>query len=190
MEPFNWVDIDGIRYSWDGQGSISCAGRFGYHATIAGDRLDGLEIENEAGEVAGGLYIDFATATAAYVPVAGTEHAHAMILVGHQQGQQEYPLSSLGGDSLHNLLEQSDPLAWSPIMEQTGQFPQDAHQHVAVTSQVLSWDSFHFEDESLLPAIEGVPSSTHVPPLSEPIVMISLELTNQVFDQLPPLHEI
>mgnify|MGYP006157597999 CR=1 FL=1 len=53
MQSFNWVDIDGIRYSWDGQGSITCTGQFGYQASIAGDRLDGMEIENEAGDVAG-----------------------------------------------------------------------------------------------------------------------------------------
>ncbi len=36
MQSFNWVDIDGIRYSWDGQGNITCAGQFGYQASIAG----------------------------------------------------------------------------------------------------------------------------------------------------------
>ena len=50
MQSFRWVDIDGIRYSWDGQGHITCAGQFGYQASIAGDRLDGVEIENDAGE--------------------------------------------------------------------------------------------------------------------------------------------
>lgn len=52
MQSFNWVDIDSIRYSWDGQGNITCAGQFGYQASIAGDRLDGMEIENDAGDVA------------------------------------------------------------------------------------------------------------------------------------------
>ncbi|WP_034282893.1 hypothetical protein [Aeromonas salmonicida] len=44
MQSFNWVDIDGIRYSWDGQGSITCTGQFGYQATMAGDRIDGLDL--------------------------------------------------------------------------------------------------------------------------------------------------
>lgn len=52
MQSFNWVDIDGIRYSWDGQGSITCTGQFGYQATMAGDRIDGLDLESEDGDVA------------------------------------------------------------------------------------------------------------------------------------------
>jgi hypothetical protein len=46
MGPFNWVDIDGIRYSWDGQDNIVCSGRFGYQAAMTGDKLNGLELES------------------------------------------------------------------------------------------------------------------------------------------------
>ena len=58
MQSFNWVDIDGIRYSWDGQDSIVCSGRFGYQATMTGGKLNGLELEEARWDVAGLLDVD------------------------------------------------------------------------------------------------------------------------------------
>ncbi|MEH8176011.1 hypothetical protein [Aeromonas veronii] len=186
MQSFNWVDIDGIRYSWDGQGNITCAGQFGYQASIAGDRLDGMEIENEAGDVAGSLYVDFATASITYVPVMDTESAHNMILVGHHQGQQEYPLASFHSPLLQDLLGPSDTIPWSAMEEDSG----GTNIGQAVQGHVLSWDSFHFDDEVLVcgaaPALDM--ANQNQDPGS--MVTISLDLTNQILDQLPPLHDI
>jgi len=81
MQSFNWVDIDGIRYSWDGQGSITCTGQFGYQATMAGDRIDGLDLESEDGDVAGSLNVDFAAATIAFNPAMDAEPPHRVVLV-------------------------------------------------------------------------------------------------------------
>ena len=186
MQSFNWVDIDGIRYSWDGQGNITCAGQFGYQASIAGDRLDGMEIENEAGDVAGSLYVNFAAASITYVPVMDTESAHNMILVGHDQGQQEYPLASFHSPLLHDLLGPSDTIAWSAMEDESD----GANIGQAVQGHVLSWDSFHFDDEVLVAQVSNTPVSAGGGHESAPVVTISLDLTNQVLDQIPPLHDI
>ncbi|MCF3099492.1 hypothetical protein EHZ86_20040 [Aeromonas australiensis] len=186
MQSFNWIDIDGIRYSWDGQGSITCAGQFGYQASIAGDRLDGMEIENEAGDVAGSLYVDFAAASITYVPVMDTESAHNMILVGHEHGQQEYPLASFHTPLLHDFLVPSDTIPWSAMEELSG-----GHDSGQVTQgHVLSWDSFHFDDEVLV--CDAAPALDLANQSQEPgsMVTISLDLTNQILDQVPPLHDI
>ena len=68
MQSFNWVDIDGIRYSWDGQDNIVCSGRFGYQAAMTGDKLNGLELESEDGDVAGLLNVDFAASSISFTP--------------------------------------------------------------------------------------------------------------------------
>ena len=185
MQSFNWVDIDGIRYSWDGQGHITCAGQFGYQASIAGDRLDGVEIENDAGDVAGSLYVDFAAASISYVPVMDTESAHNMILVGHDHGQQEYPLASFHSPLWQDLLVPSDTIAWSAMEGSSG-----TDIGKAVQGHVLSWDSFHFDD-AVLVCDETSPLDKAVQsPDPGSVVTISLDLTNQILDQIPPLHDI
>lgn len=186
MQSFNWVDIDGIRYSWDGQGNITCAGQFGYQASIAGDRLDGVDIENEAGDVAGSLYVDFANASISYVPVVDTESAHNMILVGHEHGQQEYPLANLYSPQWHDLLGPSDTIAWAATVEENG--CTDLGQ--PVQGHVLSWDSFHFDDDALVCEVMPVSTQAEQSPAPAAVITISLDLTNQVLDQLPPLHEV
>jgi hypothetical protein len=187
MQSFNWVDIDGIRYSWDGRGNITCAGQFSYQASIVGDRLDGMEIENDDGDVAGSLYVDFAAASITYVPVMGAESAHNMILVGHGLGQQEYLLTSFHATLLQDLLGQSDTIAWST----EGHYGEGRDCGAGGQEHVLSWDSFHFDDEVLVggatPALDVANQSQD--PGS--MVSISLELTNQILDLVPPpLHDI
>lgn len=186
MQSFNWVDIDGIRYSWDGQGNITCAGQFGYQASIAGDRLDGMEIENDAGDVAGSLYVDFASASISYVPLMGAESAQNMILVGHDLGQQEYPLSSFHAPLLQDLLGQSDTIAWST----EGYRGEGRDCSAGGRGHVLSWDSFHFDDEVLVCGATSPLDKVEQTPDTGSVVTISLDLTNQILDQLPPLHDI
>lgn len=186
MQSFNWVDIDGIRYSWDGQGNITCAGQFGYQASIAGDRLDGMEIENDAGDVAGSLYVDFATASITYVPVVASEASRNVILVGHEQGQQEYPLISFHPASLQDLLGQSDTIACLAMDEEIS----PSAMAPPAQGHLLSWDSFHFDDEGLV--CGATPPSDEAQQLTDAgsTITISLDLTNQLLAQIPPLHEI
>ncbi|MNG85268.1 hypothetical protein D3C79_440240 [compost metagenome] len=185
MQSFNWVDIDGIRYSWDGQDSIVCTGRFGYQATMQGDKISALDLENEDGEVAGRLNVDFAAPHISFTPTEDAPLPHMMVLVGHEQGQQEYSLQSLSDSSLQGLLSHGEELDWSSLVVVTASEPSMPSQ-----GHVLSWDSFHFEDESLLGA--EVPSSviaSHGNPLGGEI-SINIDMTNQVLEQIPPLHDI
>ena len=186
MQPFNWVDIDGIRYSWDGQGYISCAGQFGYQASIAGARLDGIEIENEAGDVAGSLSVDFAGAAINYLPIIDSESTHKVILVGYIDGQQEYQLDHVHSPFYQDLLGQSETIPWSTITSASS----SADMEQPVPGQVLSWDSFHFDDEILLGSMATLPEVTDQTRDSGSSITISLDLTNQILDQIPPLHEI
>jgi hypothetical protein len=185
MQSFNWVDIDGIRYSWDGQGSITCTGQFGYQATMAGDRIDGLDLESEDGDVAGSLNVDFAAATIAFNPAMDAEPPHRVVLVGHDEGQQEYSLQSLSHTCLHDLLIHSDSIDCAPLTTSTLADPISQ-----VQGHVLSWDSFHFDDEDLITSRSVAPvASSHPEPMGNEI-SISIDMTNQVLDQIPPLHDI
>jgi hypothetical protein len=103
MGPFNWIDIDGIRYSWDGQDNIVCSGRFAYQTQLDGSSLTGLEIENEDGEAAGVLNVDFAAMQLSFVPYVGVESPHMVLLCGDGQSQQECSLQSITAP-LHDLL--------------------------------------------------------------------------------------
>ncbi|MGY3867400.1 hypothetical protein [Aeromonas bivalvium] len=185
MEPFNWVDIDGIRYSWNGQGSISCFGRFAYQTQLDGSSLTGLEIENEDGEVAGVLNVDFAAMSLSFVPYVGVEPPHLVLLFGDGLGQQESSLQSLTALP-HDLLASADPLDWSSWGES------GAAIEVASPSEghILSWDSFHFDEETSLPELAGAPeqASPMAPAVNE--ISISLDMSNQVLDMLPPYHDV
>lgn len=185
MQSFNWVDIDGIRYSWDGQGSITCTGQFGYQATMAGDRIDALDLESEDGEVAGSLNVDFASATIAFTPAADAEPPHMVVLVGHDQGQQEYSLQSLSDTCLQDLLMRSDSIDCVPLITSTPADPVNPQQ-----GHVLSWDSFHFDDDVVLGSRSGAPMAPSHQELMGNEISINIDMTNQVLDQIPPLHDI
>lgn len=185
MQSFNWVDIDGIRYSWDGEDSIVCTGRFGYQATMTGDKISALDLETEDGEVAGVLNVDFAASSISFTPAEDASLPHMMVLVGHEQGQQEYSLQSLSDSTLLGLLNHEDDFDWSSLAVVTATAPMSPPQ-----GHVLSWDSFHFEEESLLGAPASVTAmASHGSPLGNEI-SISIDMTNQVLEHISPLHDI
>lgn len=185
MQSFNWVDIDGIRYSWDGQDNIVCTGRFGYQATMTGDKLNGLELETEDGEVAGSLNVDFAASNISFTPAEDAPMPHMMVLVGHEWGQQEYSLQSLNDTPLQGLLSHGDELDWSSLAIVTAPEPMSPPQ-----GHVLSWDSFHFEDDALLGAPSTAAVATRHGSLQDGEISINIDMTNQVLEQIPPLHDI
>lgn len=186
MQSFNWVDIDGIRYSWDGQDNIVCTGRFGYQATMTGDKISGLDLESEDGEVAGSLNVDFAASSISFTPAEDAPLPHMVVLVGHEQGQQEYSLQSLSDSSLQDLLSQGDDFDWSALAIATtpeSTTPSQGH--------ILSWDSFHFEEEdTLLGAREPASVLASHGSLLGSEISINIDMTNQVLEQIPPLHDI
>lgn len=185
MGPFNWIDIDGIRYSWDGQGSISCSGRFAYQTQLDGSRLTGLEIENEDGEAAGVLNVDFAAMQLSFVPYVGVESPHMVLLCGDGQSQQECSLQS-NTAPLHDLLASADPLGWDSWS--------DCVAAVEVISpgegHILSWDSFHFDEADRLPELAATPGLSQPSALAVNEISISLDMSNHVLDFIPPSHEI
>lgn len=185
MQSFNWVDIDGIRYSWDGQGSITCTGQFSYHATMAGDRIDALDLESDDGEVAGSLNVDFAAATISFTPAVDAAPPHMMVLVGHEQGQQEYTLQSLSDVCLQDLLGHSDNIDCAPLVTTTMTEPV-----ASLAGHVLSWDSFHFDDDVLLGSRSATSLAAAHQGLPGGEISINIDMTNQVLDQIPPLHDI
>ncbi|MGB6190631.1 MAG: hypothetical protein WBF70_18995 [Aeromonas molluscorum] len=185
MGPFNWIDIDGIRYSWDGQGSISCSGRFAYQTQLDGSSLTGLEIENEDGEAAGVLNVDFAAMQLSFVPYVGVESPHMVLLCGDGQSQQECSLQSITAP-LHDLLVSADPLGWDSWS--------DCVAAVEVISpgegHILSWDSFHFDEADRLPELAATPGLSQPSALAVNEISISLDMSNHVLDFIPPSHEI
>ncbi|MGY6036494.1 hypothetical protein [Aeromonas sp. AE23HZ002T15] len=185
MQSFNWVDIDGIRYSWDGQDNIVCTGRFGYQASMTGDKLNGLELETEDGEVAGSLNVDFAASSISFSPAESASMPHMMVLVGHEWGQQEYALSSLSDNALHGLLGHGDELDWNSLAVVTASEPMSPPQ-----GHVLSWDSFHFEEDDLLGAPASVAMNRSPASTLDGEISINIDMTNQVLDHIPPLHDI
>mgnify|MGYP003539014789 FL=1 len=185
MEPFNWVDIDGIRYSWDGQDNIVCSGRFGYQATMTGNKINALDLESEDGEVAGALNVDFSASSISFTPAEDAPSPHMVVLVGHELGQQEYSLQSLSDSSLQDLLGHGDDFDWSSLAVVTASDPVLPSQ-----GHVLSWDSFHFEDESLFGSPAPAPVMTSHGNSGGGEISINIDMTNQVLDQIPPLHDI
>ncbi|MGL5030666.1 MAG: hypothetical protein ACRC5V_04665 [Aeromonas sp.] len=186
MQSFNWIDIDGIRYSWDGHGNITCAGQFGYRASFAGDRLEWIELENEAGDIAGSLYVDFASASISYLPVINTELTHNMMLVGNDQGQEEYPLIYFHSLQLDDLVGQCDTITWSEIEL----LPKYANHEPSSQGVVLSWDSFYFDDELGVCDVVSPQDIVGIRSACDSTITINLDVTNQILDQIPPLHEI
>ncbi|MFQ2478577.1 hypothetical protein ACK31T_00010 [Aeromonas caviae] len=185
MQSFNWVDIDGIRYSWNGQDNIVCTGRFGYQATMTGDTLNGLELESEDGEVAGLLNVDFAASRISFTPAEDAPLPHMMVLVGHEWGQQEYSLQSLSDTSLQGLLSHGEELDWGALAVVT-----TSESNLPSQGHVLSWDSFHFEDESLFGTQAPAPVMTSHGNPGGGEISINIDMTNQVLDQIPPTHDI
>lgn len=185
MQSFNWVDIDGIRYSWDGQDNIVCTGRFGYQATMMGDKISALDLETEDGEVAGVLNVDFAASSISFTSAEDVSLPHMMVLVGHEHGQQEYSLQSLSEGVVQGLLSHGDDFDWGSLAVVTATEPMSPLQ-----GHVLSWDSFHFEEESLLGAPGSVTAVASNDNSLGDEISIDIDMTRQVLENLNPLHDI
>jgi hypothetical protein len=55
---------------------------------------------------------------------------------------------------------------------------------------VLSWDSFHFDDDVVLGSRSVTPMAPSHQELMGNEISINIDMTNQVLDQIPPLHDI
>lgn len=56
----NWISIDNVTYHWDGNDTITSETANGFSSTLSGTSLDGLDILDSEGSIAGELFIDFA----------------------------------------------------------------------------------------------------------------------------------
>lgn len=183
MTSLTWVDIDGVRYSCSGD-QIDCHGQFGYHTRFDGHMLSQLEIENREGEAAGCLNVDFTSGQLAFTPYPGANIEGLTLLIGGEEGQSEVTLLSLVANEWGDLLAQNDETL---LLE----LPADPdHQLPSPDSgQILTWDSFAFQDEQE----EWIGSSDGAspPPLvgSDEGILFSEVDIDSVLD-IPPHHPI
>lgn len=182
MAALSWVDIDGVRYSCSGD-QIDCHGQFGYHTRFDGHTLSQLEIENREGEPAGCLNVDFSTGQLTFTPLPGADIEGLSLLIGGEEGQSELSLFSLVSNEWGDLLVQGDEaLLWEQPLE-PGQESLSAE-----TGQILTWDSFAFQDDQpeWLGASEG--TVTPLPGLDEGLLFSEVDI-HSVLD-IPPHHPI
>jgi hypothetical protein len=62
----NWILIDDVIYHWDGGETISCQTSSGFSSLLPGSSLEGLEIQDISGAMAGELFVDFSAETLSY----------------------------------------------------------------------------------------------------------------------------
>ncbi len=90
---------------------------------------------------------------------------------------------------MQELLSYGESLDWSALA-----VPASAHAlsptHTPPQGQVLSWDSFHFEEESLLGPPASVAALAGHGSLLGSEISINIDITDQVLGHIPPLHEM
>ncbi|WP_316678313.1 hypothetical protein [uncultured Tolumonas sp.] len=69
----NWISLDNVTYHWDGDDCISCETNNGFSSVLSGSSLDGLEILDSDGVLAGELFVDFAGAALSYIMLENTQ---------------------------------------------------------------------------------------------------------------------
>ncbi|WP_409422408.1 hypothetical protein ABHF91_05190 [Pseudaeromonas sp. ZJS20] len=114
MASFSWIQIDAVRYDWDGQ-QIGCHTEVGFVSQLSGSRLDGLEIEAD-GQILGHLDVDFSRGELHFEPVVQKDEVQGVTILYGQAGKAGQPLLLDGGEAqfpgdLQDLLaEESGPL--------------------------------------------------------------------------------
>jgi hypothetical protein len=112
----DWISVDDVLYQWNGQ-EIVCETGVGYSTNLDDHQLDGLEITDSAGNVAGQLFVDFAAGTIAYEPFDET-HSDGSILYSLNGQEIAVALSQLPEIvTLHDVItiENEDVDLWSSI---------------------------------------------------------------------------
>ena len=112
----DWISVDDVLYQWNGQ-EIVCETGVGYSTNLDDHQLDGLEITDSAGNVAGQLFVDFAAGTIAYEPFDET-HSDGSILYSLNGQEIAVALSQLPEvATLHDVItiENEDVDLWSSI---------------------------------------------------------------------------
>jgi len=145
MKPFSWIQIDKVRYEWDGEEQIHCHTAVGYQNTLPGHQLLGVEIEGQDGELAGELQVDFAAGQLRFVPSAGAVVPDDQFIeLGDGDVPLRLPLSDIawqpeGQDFLDWSLVAPDPDLWSLLIGPDGE-PQ-AESQISLTMEDLLYDA-------------------------------------------------
>ncbi len=96
MTPFTWIQIDKVRYEWDGDELIHCRTAVGYQNALPGHQLLGLEIEGQDGELAGELRVDFPGGVVQFVPAEGVSAPDDLFIeLGDAGSALRLPLSDV-----------------------------------------------------------------------------------------------
>ena len=112
----DWISVDDVLYQWNGH-EIVCETGVGYSTNLDDHQLDGLEITDSAGNVAGQLFVDFAGGTIAYEPF-NEIHSDGSILYSLNGQEIAVALSQLPEvATLHDVItiENEDVDLWSSI---------------------------------------------------------------------------
>jgi len=145
MKPFTWIQIDKVRYEWDGEEQIHCHTAVGYQNTLPGHQLLGVEIEGQDGELAGELQVDFAAGQLRFVPSAGGGVPDDQFIeLGDGDVPLRLPLSDIawqpeGQDFLDWSLVAPEPDLWSLLIGPDGE-PQ-AESQISLTMEDLLYDA-------------------------------------------------
>ena len=88
----NWISIDNVTYHWDGNNTITSETDNGFSSTLSGNSLDGLDILDPDGNVAGELFVDFSKESIAY---RGNDNVfvNQMIIYGVNEHVYSVPIS-------------------------------------------------------------------------------------------------
>lgn len=151
MASFSWLQIDAVRYDWDGQ-QIRCHTEVGYVSQLPGARLEGLEIEMD-GQILGRLDVDFARGEWHFDP-AGPMAERAVTILSGQAGEPGQPLVLQEGavsasENLQDLLvEDTEPLwLWQNLTTE------DQWRDLAHRSAVLSVEEILSDESPYLPEL-------------------------------------
>lgn len=145
MKPFTWIQIDKVRYEWDGEEQIHCRTAVGYQNTLPGHQLLGVEIEGQDGELAGELQVDFPTGQLQFVPAEGAMVLDDLFIeLGDDEGGLRLPLSDIalqadGADYLDWSVVAPEPDLWSLLIGPDGD-PQ-ADTRIPLTLEDLLYDA-------------------------------------------------
>ena len=188
----DWISVDDVLYQWNGQ-EIVCETGVGYSTNLDDHQLDGLEITDSAGNVAGQLFVDFAAGTIAYEPFNET-HSDGSILYSLNGQEIAVALSQLPEvATLHDVItiENEDVDLWSSIAnvsqastdntENTASLIYLDHQTV-LDSGDSTLDFVLKDIDGAMPVVAEQTNSTALYDLNE------LPATTNIVDPLDSLH--
>jgi hypothetical protein len=117
----NWISIDDVIYHWDGNDTISCETKNGFSSLVPGNSLDGLDVFDPNGVIAGELFVDFSAETLSY-RVIDNVYVDQIVTYGLNEEIHSLPVNELitltGFSDLINV-ESDDQDLWFDIAHES-----------------------------------------------------------------------